>query len=323
LVDQQFPAWLADRSEVNCYVVTEKGALSLFGENPMRVSLQLPYFNPPPDQLGRKLADIARFADDQGFYSLWVMDHFFQMEMLGKSEDPMLEGYTMLGYFAALTERIHLGALVTGVIYRAPGLLIKEVTTLDVLSGGRMYLGIGAAWYEREALGLGFGFPPLKERFEQLTEALQIAHQMWSPNNGPFHGKHYQLAETICTPQPLQQPHPPILIGGGGEKKTLRLLAQYGDACNFFEGIGPAALQHKLDVLRGHCDEVSRPFADIELTILSSLTPGQDSAAAIIARLRALHALGFTHVIFNTPNAYEFTSLRTLAQEVIPAVADL
>ena len=245
----------------------------------MRISLQLPFFNPAPDQLGGKLADIARFADEQGFYSLWVMDHFFQMEMIGKSEDPMLEGYTTLGYFAGLTQRIRLGTMVTGVIYRAPGLLIKEVTTLDVLSGGRMYLGIGAAWYEREALGLGFGFPPLKERFERLEETLQIAHQMWSPNNGAFNGKHYQLAETICTPQPLQQPHPPILIGGGGEKKTLKFIAQYGDACNFFDRMGPDGLRHKLDVLKAHCDDVQRPFGEIELTVLSTLMPGQDSGA--------------------------------------------
>lgn len=289
----------------------------------MRVSLQLPYFDPAPADLGRKLADVARLADEQGFYSLWVMDHFFQMEMLGKSEDPMLEGYATLGYFAALTERIRLGTLVTGVIYRAPGLLIKEVTTLDVLSGGRMYLGIGAAWYAREATGLGFGFPPLKERFERLEEALQIAHQMWSPNNGPFAGKHYQLAETICTPQPLQQPHPPILIGGGGEKKTLRLLAQYGDACNFFERMGPDALRQKLDVLRSHCDDVGRPFGDIELTVLCTLLPGQDSAAAILERLHALRALGFTHAIFNMPHAYTLTPLRAMGAEVIPAVVEL
>ena len=289
----------------------------------MRISLQLPYFNPPPAELGGKLADVARLADAQGFYSLWVMDHFYQMEMIGKSEDPMLEGYTMLGYFAGLTERIRLGTLVTGVIYRAPGLLVKEVTTLDVLSGGRMYLGIGAAWYEREAKGLGFGFPPLKERFEQLEEALQIAHQMWSPNNGPFHGKHYQLAETICTPQPLQQPHPPILIGGGGEKKTLKFIAQYGDACNFFDQVGPDALQHKLAVLRAHCDDAGRPYDEIEKTVLSTIMPGQETAAEIIARLQGLRALGFTHVIFNMPHAYELTPLRMLGQEVIPAVTEL
>ena len=289
----------------------------------MRISLQLPFFNPSPDQLGGKLADIARFADEHGFYSLWVMDHFFQMEMIGKSEDPMLEGYTTLGYFAGLTQRIRLGTMVTGVIYRAPGLLIKEVTTLDVLSGGRMYLGIGAAWYEREALGLGFGFPPLKERFEQLEETLQIAHQMWSPNNGAFTGKHYQLAETICTPQPLQQPHPPILIGGGGEKKTLKFIAQYGDACNFFDRMGPDALRHKLDVLKAHCDDAGRPFGEIELTVLGTVMPGQDSAGEILAQVRALRALGFTHVIFNMPHAYELTPLRTIAEQVIPAVAEL
>ena len=287
----------------------------------MRIGLQIPFFHPATNQLGTKLADVARFVDEHNFYSLWVMDHLFQMEMLGKSEDPMLEGYTALGYLAGLTQRVKLGTMVTGVIYRPPGLLIKEVTTLDVLTGGRMYLGIGAAWYEREARGLGFGFPPLKERFERLEEALQIAHQMWSPNNGPYNGKHYQLAETICMPQPLQQPHPPILIGGTGEKKTLKLIAQYGNACNLFDRMGPEALQHKLDVLKAHCDDAQRPFSDIELTSLGSILPGQDSASQIIAQLQPLHKLGFTHVILNTPLVYELNVLKTLAKDVIPTVA--
>lgn len=289
----------------------------------MRISLQIPFFHPSPEQLGGTIADVARLADEGGFYSLWVMDHFFQMEMIGRSEDPMLEGYTTLGYLAGLTKRIRLGTLVTGVIYRAPGLLVKEVTTLDVLSGGRMYFGIGAAWYEREALGLGFGFPPLKERFERLEETLQIAHQMWSPNNGAYNGKHYQLAETICTPQPLQKPHPPILIGGGGEKKTLKFIAQYGDACNFFDRMDPETILHKLDVLRAHCDEIQRPFAEIELTVLGTVMPNQDTASEIIARVQALRALGFTHVIFNMPHAYDLTPLRTIAEQVIPEVEAL
>ena len=289
----------------------------------MRISLQLPYFDPTPEQLRSKLADVARLADELDFYSLWVMDHFFQMEMIGKSEDPMLEGYTTLGYFAGVTERIRSGTLVTGVIYRAPGLLVKEVTTLDMLSGGRMYFGVGAAWYEREARGLGFGFPPLKERFERLEETLQIAHQMWSADNGPFYGQYYQLAETICTPQPLQQPRPPILIGGGGEKKTLRMIAQYGDACNFFERVGPDVLRHKLAVLRAHCDDLQRPFDEIESTVLATIMPGEESADAIIGRVRALRTLGFTHVIFNMPHAYTLAPLRTIGNEVIPAVAEL
>jgi len=287
----------------------------------MRIGFQIPVFYLAPNELGSKLADVVRFVDENNFYSLWVMDHLFQMEMIGKSEDPMLEGYSTLGYFAGLTRRVKLGTLVTGVIYRQPGLLIKEVTTLDVLTGGRMYLGIGAAWYEREARGLGFGFPALKDRFEQLEEALQIAHQMWSPNNGPFNGKHYQLAETICTPQPLQQPHPPILIGGTGEKKTLKLIAQYGNACNFFDRLGPEGLQQKLDVLKAHCDAAQRPFEQIELTVLANILPGQDSAKEIIARLQTLRKLGFSHVIFNTPQIYEMAVLKRLAAEVIPEVA--
>jgi F420-dependent oxidoreductase-like protein len=250
------------------------------------------------------------------------MDHFYQMEMIGKSEDPMLEGYTTLGYFAGLTQHVKLGTLVTGVIYRQPGLLIKEVTTLDVLSGGRMYLGIGAAWYEREARGLGFGFPPVKERFERLEETLQIAHQMWSPNNGPFNGKHYQLAETICTPQPLQQPHPPIMIGGSGEKKTLKFIAQYGDACNFFDRIGPDELSRKLDVLKAHCDDVQRPFSEIEVTSLGTIMPGHDSASELLAHLKTLRGLGVTHAIFNAPHSYTGAPLQTLAKDVIPVVAE-
>jgi len=222
-----------------------------------------------------------------------------------------------------LTKRIRLGTLVTGVIYRPPGLLVKEVTTLDVLSGGRMYFGIGAAWYEREALGLGFGFPPLKERFERLEETLQIAHQMWSPNNGAYIGKHYQLAETICTPQPVQQPHPPILIGGGGEKKTLKFIAQYGDACNFFDRMDAETMTHKLDVLRAHCDAIGRPFGEIELTVLGTVMPSQDTAGEIVARVQALRALGFTHVIFNMPHAYDLTPLQTIAEQVIPVVEGL
>ena len=289
----------------------------------MRVSLQIPWFDPPAAQLGGQLADVVRFADENNFYSVWVMDHFFQMESIGKSEDPMLESYTMLGYFAGLTQRVKLGTLVTGAIYRPPGLLVKAVTTLDVLSGGRAYFGIGAGWYEREAKGLGFGFPTMKERFERLEETLQIAHQMWSPNNGPFNGRHYQLAETICTPQPLQQPHPPILIGGLGETKTLRFIAQYGDACNLFEQIGPEQMRRKLDVLRGHCDDVGRPFSEIEITSLGTILPSGNSAAKLIERLTTLRDLGVTHAIFNTPNVYSHATLQTLAKEVIPAVADL
>jgi F420-dependent oxidoreductase-like protein len=194
------------------------------------------------------------------------MDHYFQMEAMAPAEDPMLEGYTALGYVAGLTQTLRLRVLVTGVTYRHPGLLAKIVTTLDVLSGGRAELGMGAAWYEREHRGLGVPFPPIGERFERLEEALQICLQMWSDDNGPFEGKHYRLAETLCSPPPLSSPRPRIMIGGGGERKTLRLVAQYADACNFFGG--PEEVAHKVEVLRRHCDALKRDIREIEVTAL-------------------------------------------------------
>src|SRR5512137_2385250 len=230
----------------------------------MKIGLQVPNFTWPggPADIASKLAEIARTADETGFASLWVMDHFFQIGSrdramgLGPAEDEMLEGYSTLAYLAGFTKKVKLGTLVTGVIYRHPGILVKTVTTLDVLSGGRAYLGIGAAWNEREAKGLGVPFPPVAERFQRLEEALQIAKQMWSDDNGPYAGRHYQLAETLNSPQPLSKPHPPILIGGTGEKKTLRLVAQYADACNLFARMGIDGLRAKLDVLQRHCDTV-------------------------------------------------------------------
>jgi F420-dependent oxidoreductase-like protein len=272
------------------------------------------------------LTGIAEAAEAAGVYSLWVMDHFFQLEPhLGKAEDLMLEGYTALSYLAGKTEKVRLGTLVTGVIYRHPGLLIKTVTNLDILSGGRAYLGIGAAWYEREARGLGFPFPPLKQRFEQLEETLKIAKQTWSGNCSPFQGKHYQLAEPIVSPQPLSRPHPPILIGGVGEKKTLRLVAKYGDACNLFGRLGPDALAHKLDVLKRHCDDVGRPYDEIERTALDTvhLATGQMSPADVVDHCRELADIGFQHVIFNMPNVHEITPLETLGHEIIPAVEEM
>ena len=292
----------------------------------MKIGLQVPNFTWPGGQaqLGSTLAEIARTADDGGFSSLWVMDHLFQLEFLGPPENEMLESYSALSYMASLTKKITLGTLVTGIIYRYPGVLIKAVTTLDVLSGGRAYLGIGAAWYEQEALGLGIPFPPLGQRFEMLEETLQIAHQMWSDNNGPYHGKHFQLAQTINSPQALSKPHPPILIGGGGEKKTLRLVAQYADACNLFSRGGVEPVKAKLDILKQHCDEVGRDYTTIEKTTLGMayLAPGQMSVADVIAHCRALADIGVQHAIFNMPNVHEITPLETFAREIIPAVAD-
>jgi F420-dependent oxidoreductase-like protein len=291
----------------------------------MKIGLQLPNFTLPkgPAQIPGKLAQIARTAEDAGFYSLWVMDHFFQISMVGPHEQEMLEGYTTLGYLAALTHRVKLGTMVTGVVYRYPGILLKTVTTLDVLSGGRAYLGIGAAWNEQEAKGLGAPFPPLAVRFECLEETLQIAKQMWSANNGPYHGKHYRLEETLCSPQPLSRPHPPILVAGGGEKKTLRMVAQYADACNLYGP--PETIKAKLAILRGHCDTLGRDYDAIEKTTLGSvdLRPGKMTAKDVIALCRALAALGVHHALFNIANDYEIEPLEIFGRDIIPAVAEL
>ena len=210
-------------------------------------------------------------------------------------------------------------------VYRHPGILIKTVTTLDVLSGGRAYLGIGAAWFDREAHGLGVPFPPVKERFEQLEETLQIANQMWSDNNGPYDGKHFHLAETLCNPQPLTKPRPPILIGGVGEKKTLRLVAKYANACNMFGGMGTEVLRSKLAILKQHCEAAGRNYAEIEKTVLNTahLAPDKMSAADVIAQCRELSTIGFQHVIFNMPNIQDIKPLDIFGREIIPAVAEL
>lgn len=290
----------------------------------MKIGLQVPSFTWPggPAAIGSTLGAIALGAEHAGFHSLWVMDHFFQIRYVGPPENEMLEGYSALGYMAALTKRIKLGTLVTGVTYRHPGVLVKTVTTLDVLSGGRAYFGIGAAWNEQESKGLGTPFPPISTRFEWLEETLQIAKQMWSDNNGQYVGKHHRLEETLCSPQPLSRPYPPIMVGGGGEKKTLRLVAQYADACNLFGE--PAAVSAKLDVLRQHCERLGRNFADIEITTMGTahLAPGKMSAADIIEKCRALAAVGVHHAIFNMPNVHEITPLERFGKEVIPAVAE-
>jgi F420-dependent oxidoreductase-like protein len=299
----------------------------------MRIGLQIPNFSWPDgaQELGVHLGEIARTAEDGGFYSLWVMDHYFQIggeggrAGLGPAEDEMLEGYSCLAFMAAQTRKVKLGTMVTGVVYRYPGVLVKTVTTLDVLSGGRAYLGIGAAWFEREARGLGMPFPPLKERFERLEETLQIAQQMWSPNNGDYHGKHYQLEETLCNPQPLSKPHPPILIGGGGEKKTLRLVAKYADACNLFARMDPAQLKAKLDALKQHCQEEGRDYNKIEKTALSSanLRGGEKNVQEIIDHIHLLAGLGFQHVIFNMPDVEQLKPLDIFARQIIPEVSGL
>jgi len=248
-----------------------------------------------PAAIAPTLARVARIVDDVGISSVSVMDHFFQMDQMAPAEDPMLEGYTTLGFLAAQTTTVRLGLLVSGVTYRHPGLLAKIVATLDVLSGGRAELGIGAAWYEREHRGLGVPFPPLAERFERLEEALQICLQMWDPENvGAYDGRHYQLAETLCSPAPISRPRPPIMIGGGGERKTLRLVAQYGDACNLFAAAAPD-VAHKLDVLRRHCDDVGRDYNTIRTSILH--VGGTNSVDAFIDAMVPYAKLGIDDVI--------------------------
>ncbi|HVP21774.1 MAG TPA: LLM class F420-dependent oxidoreductase [Anaerolineaceae bacterium] len=293
----------------------------------MKIGLQIPSFTWQGGEamIGRRLAEIAQTADGVGFDSIWVMDHFFQIRGVGQPEEPMLEGYSALNFIAAHTLKARLGTLVTGVIYRHPGMLVKSVTTLDVLSAGRAYLGIGAAWNEQESRGLGIPFPPIKERFERLEEALQIARQMWSGKVEQFTGKYYQLERTLNSPQPLSRPHPPILIGGGGERKTLRLVAKYADACNLFLRLGEEAMRHKLDVLKRHCDQVGRSYEEIEKTGLDTIqiAPGSMTPFQLVEKCRGLSENGFQHVIFNMPNVSEIEPLEIIGREAIPEIKAL
>ncbi len=288
----------------------------------MRVGIHVVSFTWPgqPASIAPTLAATARAAEDAGVSWLSLMDHWFQMENFAPADDPMLEGYTSLGFLAGQTEKITLGLLVTGVTYRHPGLLAKIVSTLDVLSGGRAQLGIGAAWYEREHAALGVPYPPLAERFERLDETLQICLQMWSDDDGPFEGRHYRLAETLCSPRPIRSPHPPILIGGSGEKKTLRLVARYADACNLF-GTGHDQVAHKLDVLRGHCDAENRDYATIEKTIMTVGNPNDDPDA-FVTSMAEYARLGVDAVaLVPVGDPVEFTT--KLGRHVIPRLADL
>lgn len=291
----------------------------------MKLGLQIPMFTWPEGaaEMGQRLGEIAGTAEDSGFSSIWVMDHYFQIPMVGAVELDMLEAYTALGYLAGHTSRVRLGTMVTGVTYRPPGILAKQVTTLDVLSGGRACLGIGAAWFDREHHGLGVPFPSLRERFERLEEALQITLQMWSDNNGPYEGKHYQLAETISSPQPLSKPRPPILIGGGGERKTLKLVARYADACNFFGD--PATVRHKLDVLRQHCQDEGRNYDEIEKTVLFVLNVGQEgeNAGQLVEQLGTFAEAGAQTVIGALIGVEHLRPIEVMGRDVIPQVAEL
>jgi F420-dependent oxidoreductase-like protein len=286
----------------------------------MKIGLQIPDFSTPrgPERLGSELANVARIADDAGFEYIAVMDHFFQIPAVGPAEKEMLEAYATLGYLAACTSRAALLTVITGTIYREPGVLAKTVTTLDVLSSGRAWLGIGAAWNEQESRGLGVPFPPVAERFERLEEALQICLQMWRGDESPYRGKHYQLDRPLNSPQSLTRPHPPIMVGGGGESKTLRLVAQYADACNVFAGRDEA---RKLEILRQHCEAVGRDYDTIFKTVYYAFDTSK-GAGQILDELGELAALGFDAAIGAVLNVWDVTPLEFIGNEIIPVVAD-
>ena len=290
----------------------------------MQIGLQVPDFTFPggPASLGADLASIARTADDLGFEFVSVMDHFFQIGVVGPPEMEMLEAYTTLGFLAAHTSRAKLLVLVTGNAYRHPGILVKTVTTLDVLSGGRAWLGIGAAWNDEESRGLGVPFPPVAERFERLEETLRIAHQMWAGDESPFAGRHYQLERPLNSPQSLTRPHPPIMIGGTGERKTLKLVARYADACNLF--VSPE-LPRKLDVLRAHCEAEGRDYDAIRKTCYFRFDVGDqgERVGETLKELERLAAMGFSLAIGQVVGVHRITPLEIIGREIIPAVADL
>jgi F420-dependent oxidoreductase-like protein len=295
----------------------------------MKLGLQVPSFTWPGGDaaIGPTFARVVGYADEVGLDSIWVMDHFWQIRSVGAAEEPMLEGMTALGFAAALTSRARLGLMVGGIHYRQPGLWAKATTTLDVLSGGRAYLGIGAAWNEAESRGLGFPFPPLKERFERLEETLRFVTQMWQGDRGsegPFAGDHLQAERALNSPQILSRPHPPILVGGGGERVTLRLVARYADACNVFGG--PDTLRHKFEVLRRHCEAEGRDYATIERTNLTSFAisanggDGTLSPAEMVDRLGAIAEAGAHHVIFSLRGVHDLDQLELIGREVLPKV---
>ena len=289
----------------------------------MKTGLQVPSFTWPGGDaaIGPTLARIAETADSVGIESLWVMDHFFQIRGVGKPEEPMLEGWTALGFMAAHTRKATLGLMVGGIHYRQAALWAKAATTLDVLSGGRAYLGIGAAWNEEESHGLGFPMPPLGVRFEMLEETLQIVHGMWQGEHGSqeaFEGVHYQAGRLLNSPQAISKPHPRIIIGGGGEQKTLRLVAKYADACNVFGG--PEQLTHKYAVLRQRCDEVGRPFEEIERSNLARVDLSRQSPAQVVDAFGRLAEVGVQHVIFSLSDVHDVRNLETLGRDVLPQV---
>lgn len=294
----------------------------------MNIGLQIPSFKYPGGTaaIRPKLKEIVTTAEAAGFYSLWVMDHYYQIKgLFGEAyTDPMMESYTTLGYFAGLTEKAYLGVLVVGVIYRHPSVLLKMAGTLDILAGGRTYLGIGAAWYEDEAIGYGIPYPSTSERFEQLEDNLRLAKALWASDETSFTGQHFSAPAITNNPRPLSNPHPRIMVGGTGPNKTLRMVAQYADACNIGDWVGRANMQKALDTLKGHCDALGRDYDTIEKTALCTVhLSGKDTVESVMGRLADLSSMGFSHAIFNMPDVYEIAPLETFGKEIIPAAAGL
>jgi F420-dependent oxidoreductase-like protein len=294
----------------------------------MHIGLQIPSFKYPGGAaaIRPKLKEIVTTAEAAGFYSLWVMDHYYQIKgLFGEAyTDPMLESYTTLGYIAGLTEKAFLGVLVTGVIYRHPAVLMKMVNTLDILAGGRTYFGIGAAWYEDEAIGNGIPYPSTSERFEHLEDCLQLAKALWASDEIAFAGKHFSAPAITNNPRPLSTPHPRIMIGGTGPKKTLQMVAQYADACNIGDWVGAENMQKALDTLKAHCERLGRDYDTVEKTSLCTVNLSErDTVASTINRIKDLSGMGFTHAIFNMPDVYKITPLETFAKAIIPEVAKL
>ncbi|HUD11535.1 MAG TPA: LLM class F420-dependent oxidoreductase [Candidatus Saccharimonadia bacterium] len=288
----------------------------------MKVGLQINRFDweGGDSKIGKTITHVAKKGEEVGFDSEWVMDHFFQIQYIGPNTDPMLEAYTTLGFLAGATNRVMLGTMVTGVIYRAPALLIKAVTALDVLSGGRAYFGVGAGWNEDEAVGLGLTSPIESGRFERLEETLKIAKAMWAGDESPIHGKHFSLERPLSRPQPVKKPHPPILIGGGGEQKTLRLVAQYGDACNLFNS---PELGHKLEVLKNHCVDVGRNYDEIEKTVLMAMDVNKAASdiGPVLKRAEELAGLGIHHIIFANAKEVDMKAFDVFGTDLLPALA--
>ena len=291
----------------------------------MKVGLQINRFDYPGGEknTGKHLKNIAQAAEKAGIYSIWVMDHFFQLSGIGDYKEPMLEAYTTLGYIAGVTEKVKLGTLVTGVIYREPAVLINAVTTLDVVSGGRAYFGIGAGWNDQEAIALGLTDPLHSKRFDRLEDTLKLTHQMWKNDTKPFRGKIYNLPEPHLAPQPVSKPHPPILIGGGGEEKTLRYVAKYGDACNLFSA-DMEALKRKLEILKKYCIEFNRNYEDIEKTSLVRLssTSIANDPKLLLKEANKLKKAGIDHIMIMASQDANPSSYAAMA-DIIKTISKL